>query len=303
MQQYHNMIDRVLNEGERVENRTGIDTISVMGHQERFDLREGFPLVTTKKVHTKSIFWELIWFLKGLTDVKWLQERKVTIWDEWATAEQCGRFGRCEGDLGPIYGHQWRHFGATIGDSGIPINGTDQIFKLFYDLVNDTMSRRIIVTGWNPAEANTVALPPCHTLWQVKAYPREDGGYWLDLHLYQRSCDLFLGVPFNIASYAALTHLICHLSPVDLKPRHFIHTLSDLHIYENHLDQIKLQRSREPFPLPTLGISPGWAGLGIQAIDGVYDHPDFEQGAFIQCEDFVVMNYKCHPGIKGQVAV
>lgn len=306
---YKGMINLVLECGDYVPNRTGIPTYSIFGHQERFDLRVGFPLLTTKKVHVRSIFTELIWFLLGRSDNQWLNDRGVTIWDEWATVEQCARFGRQAGDLGPIYGHQWRRFGSWDYDkkpSSSPVgnlmqglaSGVDQIAKQLETFRNKPHDRRNITTGWNPLEADSVALPPCHTLWQTKLYYRngkdDTEGYWLDLQLYQRSCDLGLGVPFNIASYAALAHILAHLSTVDIKPRYFIHTYGDLHIYENHVDQLKMQMDREPFAMPSFGISPGWAGEEMAALD-----PD----SHIQPEDLVVMDYECHPVIKMDVAV
>lgn len=488
---YKGMIRLILEQGDRVANRTGIDTLSVFGHQERFDLREGFPLLTTKKMHTKSIFIELLWFLKGITDNQWLNDRGVTIWDEWrmpytldrevefveprrpvedaeyhgdfsldgygflsdkdseeaklaslwvkmmkrcydpnhhryAMYGGCGAtvnprwhdvanfvddarqlphwwykqhdwnsfeldkdyYGACQygpetsvwlrtdennkymktakpitvtkpdgeantyltineaadaigiplstiarwldtpptiikgankrflgwdfseadldgklmrlalipnGEHGKIYGSQWRRFGP---------NNVDQIASVFNDLKNNLMSRRIIVTGWNPEEADQVALPPCHTMWQVKAYPRKEGGHWLDLQLYQRSADLGLGVPYNIASYSALMHLLCHLSPADLHPRYFIHTYGDLHIYENHVDALKGQLDREPYAMPQFGISPDWAGMEMEAIDGVKSgNPDHEAGSDMKWQDLVITGYESHPRIKMDVAV
>lgn len=293
---YKRMISTVLEQGDFVPNRTGIPTHSIFGHQERFDLREGFPLLTTKKMYARAIFTELIWFLLGRTDNEWLNKRKTTIWDEWATFEKCAVFGRQEGNLGPIYGHQWRHFGK--GTHPKYKDGIDQIANMFNTFRNRPHDRRNIVTGWHPAEADRVALPPCHTLWQTKLYYRngedDSEGYWLDLQLYQRSCDLGLGLPFNIASYAALAHLLAHLSKVDIKPRYFIHTYGDLHIYENHVDALKQQLDRAPFDMPTFGISPGWAGEEMAALD-----PDHH----IQPEDLILMDYESHPSIKMDVAV
>jgi thymidylate synthase len=216
----------------------------------RFDLREGFPLVTTKKLHTKSIIHELFWFLRGETHVKPLQDAGVRIWNEWATAEQTARFGRSEGDLGPVYGHQWRNFGATKNANGsYEKDGVDQIKRLLHDIKENPNSRRLLVTGWNPKEAEQVALPPCHTLFQFYV---QDGE--LSCQLYQRSGDVFLGVPFNIASYALLTHMIAHVS--GLRAGDFVHTLGDAHLYLNHLEQARVQLTRTPKKLPRLVLNP-----------------------------------------------
>lgn len=281
MRQYLELLDRVLHDGEVREDRTGVGTRSLFGWQFRVDLAEGFPLLTTKRVHTRSVFVELVWFLQGRTDNEWLTDRGCTIWDEWATAEQTGRFGRPAGDLGPIYGHQWRNFGATVSaDGGYEGNGVDQIAGLIDGLMNNPNSRRHLVTGWNPAEADDVALPPCHTLFQF--YVHTDGR--LSCQLYQRSADVFLGVPFNIASYAALVHLVSHL--VGLRPGHFIHTFGDVHLYSNHLEQARRQLTRETRPLPSLLIRPE-----LGSIDE------------LSAEDFVLTGYDPHPGIKAPVAV
>lgn len=246
----------------------------------RFDLAKGFPLVTTKKVHTKSIFNELLWFLRGETNAAWLTERGVTIWDEWATADQCARFGRSPGDLGPVYGHQWRNFGATRKTDGTYANdGVDQVARLVDQIRTNPNSRRLIISGWNPKEADDVALPPCHTLFQF--YVQQGR---LSCQLYQRSGDAFLGIPFNIASYALLTMMIAQVS--DLAPGEFIHTIGDAHLYKNHFEQTKLQLSREPRPLPTLKLNP--AKKDIFAFE---------------YEDFVLENYDPHPGIKAPIAV
>ncbi|MGH7328777.1 MAG: thymidylate synthase, partial [Polyangiaceae bacterium] len=231
MQAYLDLLRRILDEGRDRHDRTGTGTRGIFGHQMRFDLRRGFPLTTTKKLHTKSIFEELLWFLSGSTNVKPLQDRGVRIWNEWATAEQCARFGRKEGDLGPVYGHQWRNFGATKSEDGsYAEDGVDQIKRVLSTIRENPASRRLIVTGWNPKEAEEVALPPCHTLFQFYV---QDGE--LSCQLYQRSGDVFLGVPFNIASYALLTAMIAHVS--NLKVGDFVHTLGDAHLYKNHLDQ------------------------------------------------------------------
>lgn len=278
MKQYHDMLRHILENGVESDDRTGVGTVSVFGYQNRYDLSKGFPLLTTKKVHTKSILWELIWFLQGRTDNQWLNKRGVTIWNEWATKEQCAKFNREEGDLGPIYGRLWRSFNDSLP--------TDQIANLFYQMAHSPNSRRLIVTGWNPATADTVALPPCHTLWQV--YIR-DGK--LSLHLYQRSADAFLGVPFNITSYTALVHLLCRLSRHDLQPGDFIHTFGDLHIYKNHFEQVDLLLSREERPLPTLTIDPTLNGMEEQGIN------------HLTLDSFRIDGYDPHPVIKAPVAV
>jgi thymidylate synthase len=280
MQAYHDLLKRILAEGRPREDRTGTGTIGVFGHQMRFDLAAGFPLVTTKKVHLKSIIYELLWFLTGRTDNQWLVERGVTIWNEWATAEQCARFGRGAGDLGPVYGHQWRNFGATrLPDGTYAKDGKDQIAWVLAEIRRNPNSRRLIVSGWNPEEADQVALPPCHTLFQFYV---QDGR--LSCQLYQRSGDVFLGVPFNIASYALLTMMIAQVA--GLAPGEFVHTLGDAHLYRNHLDQANLQLSREPRPLPRMQINPA-----------VRELADF------RFEDFTLTGYDPHPAIKAPVAV
>jgi thymidylate synthase len=280
MIQYHDLLRHVLAHGKFKADRTGTGTYSVFGAQARFDLRGGFPVLTTKKLHLKSIIYELLWFLRGETNVNWLRERGVTIWDEWATAEQCARFGRQAGDLGPVYGHQWRNFDATQRTDGTYAkDGLDQIDWLINEIKRNPGSRRLIVTGWNPREQDKVALPPCHTMFQFFV---QDGE--LSCQLYQRSADLFLGVPFNIASYALLTCMVAQVC--DLKPGDFVHTFGDLHLYANHLEQAKLQLSREPRPLPQMKINP--------AVKNIHD---------FQFEDFELVNYDPHPGIKAPIAV
>ncbi|MCD8283132.1 MAG: thymidylate synthase [Opitutae bacterium] len=281
MKQYLELLKTVAETGEKRRDRTGVGTVGIFGAQLRFDLSAGFPLLTTKKVHTRSIINELLWFLSGRTDNAWLRERGVTIWDEWSTAEQCARFGRSAGDLGPIYGHQWRNFGATQKPDGtFASDGVDQISRVVAEIKRNPYSRRLIVTGWNPAEADKVALPPCHTLFQF--YVGGDGR--LSCQLYQRSADLFLGVPFNIASYALLTHMIAQVC--GLRVGDFVHTFGDVHIYSNHFEQVKTQLAREPRALPELRLNP--------AVKSVFD---------FKYEDIEIANYNPHPAIKAPVAV
>lgn len=280
MKQYLDLLQHVLDHGTKKSDRTGTGTLSVFGYQMRFDLSAGFPLLTTKKLHTRSIFHELLWFLKGETNVQYLKDNGVTIWDEWATTEQCARFGRSEGDMGPIYGHQWRNFGATKNPDGSYKNdGVDQISVLIETIKKNPSSRRLIVSGWNPKEADQVALPPCHTLFQFFVV---DGK--LSCQLYQRSADIFLGVPFNIASYALLTHMIAQVTGLEVGD--FVHTIGDAHLYLNHLEQAKLQLSRTPKKLPTLKLNPERKSI----FDFVH-------------EDFVIDGYDPEPGIKAPIAV
>lgn len=277
---YLDLLRYVLEHGSVKGDRTGTGTLSHFGAQLRFDLADGFPLLTTKKVHLKSIIYELFWFLKGDTHVQYLQDHGVRIWNEWATAEQTARFGRPEGELGPIYGHQWRNYGASKkSDGSYHQDGIDQISEVIEQIKTNPNSRRLIVSGWNPHEANQVALPPCHTLFQFFV---ADGK--LSCQLYQRSADLFLGVPFNIASYSLLTHMIAQVC--ELKVGEFIWTGGDCHIYQNHVEQVKTQLAREPYPLPTLTLNPN-----------IKDIFDFTFG------DISVDNYQSHPAIKAPVAV
>ena len=280
MRAYLDLLQRILDEGKDRGDRTGTGTRGVFGHQMRFDLRTSFPLVTTKKLHLKSIINELVWFLQGRTDNQWLLDHGVSIWNEWATPEQCARFGRGAGDLGPVYGHQWRNFGATkLPDGTYAKDGVDQIRWVLNEITRNPNSRRLIVTGWNPQEQDQVALPPCHTLFQFYV---QDGE--LSCQLYQRSADSFLGVPFNIASYALLTCVMAKVS--GLKPGDFVHTLGDAHLYSNHLDLARLQLAREPRALPKLVLNP--------ALNDLF--------AF-KLEDVTIEGYDPHPGIKAAVAV
>ena len=268
MRQYHDLLQLVLDTGVRKDDRTGTGTLSVFGHQMRFNLDAstggGFPLVTTKKVHTRSIIHELLWFLKGDTNIAYLKDNKVTIWDEWADAA---------GDLGPVYGKQWRSWRTPGGDS------IDQIANVVEQIRRNPDSRRLIVSAWNVAELDQMALPPCHLLFQFYV---ADGK--LSCQLYQRSADLFLGVPFNIASYALLTHMIAQVT--GLAVGEFIHTFGDVHIYTNHLEQVRTQLSREHRPLPTLRLSPSVRDLFAFSFD-----------------DIAIENYDPHPAIKAPVAV
>lgn len=264
MKQYLDLVKHVMENGTLKEDRTGTGTRSVFGYQLRCNLEEGFPLLTTKKVHLKSIIYELLWFLRGDTNVRWLQEHGVRIWNEWADKN---------GELGPVYGHQWRSWPDYDGGA------IDQIAKVVEDIKNNPNSRRHIVSAWNVAEVNRMALPPCHSLFQFYV---ADGR--LSLQLYQRSADLFLGVPFNIASYALLLMMVAQVT--GLKPGDFIHTFGDAHIYRNHFDQVKLQLTREPRKLPVMKLNPE-----------VKDLMDFKY------EDFTLEGYDPHPPIKGQVSV
>lgn len=264
MKQYLELMERVLQDGVRREDRTGTGTVSIFGHQMRFDLADGFPMLTTKKLHLKSIIYELLWFLKGDTNIAYLKEHGVSIWDEWADEN---------GNLGPVYGHQWRSWAAPDG------RVIDQISQLVENLKHNPDSRRHIVSAWNPADVDKMALPPCHCLFQFYV-----GDGRLSCQLYQRSADIFLGVPFNIASYALLTHMVAHV--VGLKPGEFVHTFGDAHLYLNHFDQVHEQLSREPKPLPRLLIQDRG-----QALD------DF------LFEDFEIVGYEAHPHIKAPVAV
>ena len=264
MQQYLDLLTHVMNEGVKKEDRTGTGTLSVFGYQMRFNLEEGFPLLTTKKLHLRSIIYELLWFLKGDTNTKYLNDNKVTIWNEWADSN---------GNLGPVYGYQWRSWTA---EDGIKI---DQISQVIESIKNNPDSRRHIVSAWNVGDLNKMALPPCHVLMQFYV---ADGK--LSCQLYQRSADIFLGVPFNIASYALLLLMIAQST--GLKPGHFVHTFGDAHIYLNHLEQVKLQLTREPRKLPLMKIT-----------------PDVKDIFSFQFEDFSLEGYDPHPHIKGEISV
>jgi len=264
MKQYLELLEHVLKKGVHKTDRTGTGTISVFGYQMRFDLKDGFPLLTTKKLHLRSIIHELLWFLKGETNIKYLNDNKVTIWDEWADEQ---------GELGPIYGYQWRKWPKGDGSS------IDQISQVIESITKNPDSRRHIVSAWNVGELEKMALPPCHLLFQF--YVAENT---LSCQLYQRSCDIFIGVPFNIASYALLTLMMAQVT--DLQPRDFIHTLGDAHIYSNHLDQVRLQLTRQPLPLPAMKLNP--------EVRNIYD---------FKFEDFTLQDYHAHPHIKGAISV
>ncbi|MSS45934.1 thymidylate synthase [Cutibacterium sp. WCA-380-WT-3A] len=270
MQIYLDLLRRILDEGVRRKDRTGTGTVSVFGHQMVFDLREGFPLVTTKKIYTRSVFGELLWFLRGDTNVGWLHDNNIHIWDEWADEN---------GDLGPVYGHQWRSW--PDGDGGT----VDQIANVIEQIRTNPWSRRHIVSAWNVAEIDEMALPPCHALFQFYVTPDDRGTpTWLSCQLYQRSGDTFLGVPFNIASYALLTHLVA--SVTGLQPLRFIHTLGDAHLYLNHLDQVHEQLKREPRRLPTLTVNPD-----IRDIDG------------FELSDITLTGYDPYPALPAPISV
>ena len=264
MQQYQQLLQYILDNGTQKTDRTGTGTISYFGYQMRFNLSDGFPLVTTKKIHLKSIIYELLWFLRGETNTAYLKEHGVSIWNEWADEK---------GELGPVYGKQWRSWEGANGET------IDQIADAIKQIKNNPDSRRIIVNAWNVADLPKMALMPCHTLFQFYV---ADGK--LSCQLYQRSADVFLGVPFNIVSYALLTMMMAQVC--DLKQGDFIHTFGDVHIYNNHIEQVKLQLSRTPYPLPTMRLNP--------AIKNIFD---------FKFEDFTLENYQHHPAIKAPVAV
>jgi thymidylate synthase len=264
MKQYHDLLKYIVSNGVQKTDRTGVGTISIFGYQMRFDLQQGFPLVTTKRLHLRSIIYELLWFLKGDTNIKYLKDNGVSIWDEWADAD---------GNLGPVYGYQWRSWPGRDGQK------IDQITKLIAQIKAKPDSRRHIVTAWNPADVDDMALPPCHALFQFYV---ADGK--LSCQLYQRSCDTFLGLPFNISSYALFTYMIAQ--QCDLEVGEFIWSGGDVHIYLNHMEQVQLQLTRVPFPLPSLIIK--------QKPVSIFDY---------QFEDFEIVNYQSHPSIKAPIAV
>ena len=264
MKQYLDLMQHVLDNGVSKEDRTGTGTLSVFGYQMRFDLKEGFPLVTTKKLHLRSIIHELLWFLKGETNIKYLRDNGVSIWDEWADEK---------GELGPVYGYQWRSWPTPDG------RHIDQISQVVNQLKNSPDSRRIIVSAWNVAEIEKMALPPCHAFFQLYVANGR-----LSCQLYQRSADIFLGVPFNIASYALLTLMMAQVA--GLESGDFVHTFGDAHLYKNHLEQTQLQLSREPYPLPVIKLNP--------EVKSIFD---------FKFEDVELVNYESHPHIKGAVAV
>ena len=264
MKQYLDLLQHVLDNGTVKSDRTGTGTKSVFGYQTRFDLNDGFPLLTTKKLHTRSIFYELLWFLKGDTNINYLHENKVTIWDEWADAN---------GNLGPVYGYQWRHWNTQNGGF------IDQISDVIEQIKKNPDSRRLIVNSWNVGQISEMALPPCHCMFQFYV---ADGK--LSLQLYQRSADIFLGVPFNIASYALLLAMVAQVC--GLQCGDFVHTFGDAHLYSNHIEQAKLQLTRQPYPLPTLKLNP--------EVKNIFD---------FTYEDIIIENYQCHPHIKAEVAV
>jgi thymidylate synthase len=264
MKQYLELCQRILSEGVQKHDRTGTGTISIFGHQMRFDLSEGFPLLTTKRLHTRSIIYELLWFLQGSTNIAYLKENGVRIWDEWAGED---------GELGPVYGKQWRSFSGADGQT------VDQIQWVVDEIKRNPDSRRLVVTAWNPTEIADMALPPCHCLFQF--YVSEGR---LSCQLYQRSGDTFLGIPFNIASYALLTHMVAHVT--GLLPGEFVHTLGDAHLYLNHLSQVQEQLTRTLYPLPTLKLN--------ESVKSIFD---------FTFDDIAIVNYEAHPHIKGAVSV
>ena len=280
MQQYHDLLRSILANGKAHQDRTGVGTISHFGYQTRFDLRAGFPIVTTKRIPFRWVAEELFWFLSGDTNEQNLRARGVDIWAEWADAPHTQRFGREAGDLGPVYGYLWRSFGGRYPNR----DGVDQIANLIHNIEANPNSRRLIVTGWDPRQADNVDLPPCHTLFQFKV----ENNRVLHCQLYQRSADAFLGVPFNISSYALLTHLVAHVT--GLEAGEFVYTLGDYHIYQNHLDQVNELLSREPLPLPRLEI----VDQGKRGLEGLLA---------MSYEDLKLVGYQSHGKIAAPVAV
>lgn len=281
MKQYHDLLKSILSHGQEHQDRTGVGTISHFGYQTRFDLREGFPIVTTKKIPFRWVAEELFWFLSGETNEANLRAKGIDIWAEWADEAHTSRFGRASGDLGPVYGYLWRSFGGHYPER----DGVDQIASLISEIENNPNSRRLIVTGWDPRHADKVDLPPCHTLFQFKIQGRV-----LHCQLYQRSADAFLGVPFNISSYALLMHLVAHVC--NLEVGEFVYTLGDYHIYKNHLAQVEELLSREPLPLPELKIVDD--GNSLRGLEGLLN---------MRYEHLALAGYKSHGKIVGQVAV
>ncbi|MCS6873915.1 MAG: thymidylate synthase [Pyrinomonadaceae bacterium] len=281
MRQYNELLDYILKNGKIQNDRTGIGTISVFGYQTRFNLQEGFPIVTTKAVPFRWIAEELFWFLSGSTDEKELRKKGIDIWAEWADEEHTSKFGRKAGDLGPIYGYQWRSFGGDYPER----NGFDQIKAVVEEIQKNPDSRRLIVSAWHPRQAREVTLPPCHTLFQFKVENRRV----LHCQLYQRSADAFLGVPFNISAYALLTHLIAHVC--DLEVGQFIHTFGDLHIYRNHIEQVKIVLARNPRPLPKLEIT------------NAEDYKGFEGLLRFKYENLKLQGYNPHEKVAAPVAI
>lgn len=269
MQQYQQLLQHILDYGVAKADRTGTGTLSYFGYQMRFDLQKGFPLVTTKKLHLKSIIYELLWFLRGETNIGYLKEHGVSIWNEWADEN---------GELGPVYGKQWRSWEGANGKT------VDQVTDVIHQLKTNPDSRRMIVSAWNVTDLPEMALMPCHTLFQFYTAPGPSGKRRLSCQLYQRSADVFLGVPFNIASYALLTMMMAQVC--DMEPGDFVHSFGDVHIYNNHMEQVKLQLGRTPYPLPTMKLNP--------AVKNIFD---------FTFEDFTLENYQSHPAIKAPVAV
>jgi thymidylate synthase len=282
MKQYHDLLKSILANGNEHQDRTGVGTISHFGHQTRFDLRDGFPIVTTKKIPFRWIAEELFWFLSGDTNEANLRAKGVDIWAEWADEEHTRRFSRAAGDLGPVYGYLWRSFGGDYPER----NGVDQIANLLKEIERNPNSRRLIVTGWDPRQADKVDLPPCHTLFQFKV----EEGRVLHCQLYQRSADAFLGVPFNISSYALLTHMIAHVC--ELEVGEFVYTLGDYHIYQNHLEQVEELLAREPFALPRLEITE--EARRLRGLEGLLE---------MRYRNLRLVGYQSHGKIAAAVAV
>jgi thymidylate synthase len=282
MKQYHDLLKSILANGNEHQDRTGVGTISHFGYQTRFDLRHGFPIVTTKKIPFRWIAEELFWFLSGDTNEANLRAKGVDIWAEWADEEHTRRFSRAAGDLGPVYGYLWRSFGGNYPQR----NGVDQIATLIKEIEQNPNSRRLIVTGWDPRQTDQVDLPPCHTLFQFKV----EAGRVLHCQLYQRSADAFLGVPFNISSYALLMHMIAHVCGLEVGE--FVYTLGDYHIYQNHTEQVQELLEREPYPLPTIEIVD--EGSRLRGLEGLLD---------MRYENLMLVGYQSHGKINAAVAV